>query len=162
PYAVDCLIDVHLMVEPVDALVPLFARAGAGQISFHPEASRHVDRTLELIHDHGCRAGLAINPGTPLGLLEPVIDKLELVWRMPANPGSGGQASVPATPGKRRAARALLDEQMREPGRTIRPAAAGGAKADNIASIAAAGTVTFVAGSAIFGASDYRTVIEEM
>lgn len=162
PYAVDCLIDVHLMVEPVDALVPLFARAGAGQISFHPEASRHVDRTLELIHDHGCRAGLAINPGTPLVLLEPVIDKLDVVLLMSVNPGFGGQSFISATLGKLRAARALLDEQMRETGRTIRLEVDGGVKVDNIATIAAAGTDTFVAGSAIFGASDYRTVIEEM
>jgi ribulose-phosphate 3-epimerase len=162
PYAGDCMIDVHLMVEPVDALVPLFANAGAGLISFHPEASRHVDRTLQLIHDHGCKAGLAINPGTPLTCVEPVLDKLDLVLLMSVNPGFGGQSFIAGTLGKLESARALLDAHMRVSGRNVRLEVDGGVKVDNIATIAAAGADTFVAGSAIFGTSDYRNVIEQM
>jgi len=116
------------MVESVDALVPLFAKAGAGLISFHPKESRHVDRTLQLIHGQGCKSGLAINPGTPLVLLEPVIDKLDAVLLMSVNPGFGGQSFIPATLGKLRAARALLDEQMRETGRMIRLEVDGGSR----------------------------------
>jgi len=162
PHVGDHTIDVHLMVEPVDALVPSFAKAGAGLISFHPEATRHVDRTLQLIHDHGCQAGLAINPGAPLVWLEPVIDKLDLVLLMSVNPGFGGQSFIEATFGKLRAVRALLDRYASESGRTIRLEVDGGVKVDNIGAIAAAGADTFVAGSAIFGAPDYHDVIMAM
>jgi ribulose-phosphate 3-epimerase len=162
PHAGDATIDVHLMVEPVDALVPLFAKAGAGLISFHPEATRHVDRTLQLVRDHGCKTGLAINPGTPLAYIEPVIDKLDLVLLMSVNPGFGGQSFIPSTLPKIAAARALLDAHASQTGRTIRLEVDGGVKVDNIRQIAAAGADTFVAGSAIFGVASYRTVIQEM
>jgi ribulose-phosphate 3-epimerase len=162
PYTGNATIDVHLMVEPVDALVPLFAKAGAGLISFHPEASRHVDRTLQLIRDHGCSAGLAINPGTPLAYIEPAIDKLDLVLLMSVNPGFGGQSFIPSTLRKLAVARALLDEYAFRTGRSIRLEVDGGVKVDNIRAIAAAGADTFVAGSAIFGATSYRAVIQEM
>jgi ribulose-phosphate 3-epimerase len=162
PYAGDSMIDVHLMVEPVDALVPLFAKAGAGLISFHPEASRHVDRTLQVIRDHGCKAGLAINPGTSLACLDHVLDKLDLVLLMSVNPGFGGQSFIAGTLGKLETARTLLDAHMRVSGHQVRLEIDGGVKVDNIATIAAAGADTFVAGSAIFGTSDYRNVIEQM
>jgi ribulose-phosphate 3-epimerase len=162
PYVGERTIDVHLMVEPVDALIPLFANAGAGLISFHPEASRHVDRTLQLIHDHGCKAGLAINPGTPLTWVEPVIDKLDLLLLMSVNPGFGGQSFIGSTLEKLSRARSLIDEHARATGRTIRLEVDGGVKVDNIAAIADAGADVFVAGSAIFGADDYRAVIAEM
>lgn len=161
-------IDVHLMVEPVDSLVPQFARAGANIITFHPEASRHVDRTLQLIREHGCQAGLVFNPATPLDWLDHVMDKLDLIMLMSVNPGFGGQGFIPATLPKARGARARLDAYERESGRHIRLEIDGGVKAANIAEIAAAGVDTFVAGSAIFGsgldsdANRYDTVIAAM
>ncbi len=145
-------IDVHLMVEPVDALVPMFAKAGANVITFHPEASRHVDRTLQLIRDHGCQAGLVFNPATPLEWLDHVMDKIDIIMLMSVNPGFGGQSFIPATLPKARAARATLDAYQRESGRRIRLEIDGGVKPANIAEIAAAGVDTFVAGSAVFGA----------
>lgn len=161
-------IDVHLMVEPVDALVPMFAKAGANIITFHPEASRHVDRTLQLIRDHGCQAGLVFNPATPLDWLDHVMDKIDLIMLMSVNPGFGGQSFIPSTLPKARAARARLDAWERESGRRIRLEIDGGVKPANIAEIAAAGVDTFVAGSAVFGAgrdSDpnrYDSVIRSM
>ncbi|GAB2896851.1 ribulose-phosphate 3-epimerase [Uliginosibacterium flavum] len=145
-------IDVHLMVEPVDALVPMFAKAGANIITFHPEASRHVDRTLQLIRDHGCQAGLVFNPATPLDWLDHVMDKIDLIMLMSVNPGYGGQSFIPATLPKARLARAKLDAYKRETGRHIRLEIDGGVKPGNIAEIAAAGVDAFVAGSAVFGA----------
>ncbi|NSL53976.1 ribulose-phosphate 3-epimerase [Uliginosibacterium aquaticum] len=145
-------IDVHLMVEPVDALVPMFAKAGANIITFHPEASRHVDRTLQLIRDHGCQAGLVFNPATPLDWLDHVMDKIDLIMLMSVNPGYGGQSFIPSTLPKASAARAKLDAYERESGRRIRLEIDGGVKPANIAEIAAAGVDTFVAGSAVFGA----------
>ncbi|MDO6387890.1 MULTISPECIES: ribulose-phosphate 3-epimerase [unclassified Uliginosibacterium] len=145
-------IDVHLMVEPVDALVPMFAKAGANIITFHPEASRHVDRTLQLIRDHGCQAGLVFNPTTPLHYIDYVLDKIDLIMLMSINPGFGGQTFIPATMPKIREARAKLDAYERESGRRIRLEIDGGVKPANIAEIAAAGVDTFVAGSAVFGA----------
>ncbi|HEX2492343.1 MAG TPA: ribulose-phosphate 3-epimerase [Steroidobacter sp.] len=162
PYANGRTLDVHLMVEPVDTLVAPFAKAGADSISFHPEASRHVDRTLQLIRDHGCRTGLAINPGAALSFIEPVLDKLDLVLLMSVNPGFGGQSFIAATLKKLQAARALLDDYARATGRAIRLQVDGGVKVDNIAAIAAAGADAFVAGSAIFGAADYGSVLHEM
>ncbi|MEZ5485639.1 MAG: ribulose-phosphate 3-epimerase [Lysobacteraceae bacterium] len=151
-------IDVHLMVEPVDALVPQFAKAGASLISFHPEASRHVHRTIQAIHAEGCQAGLVLNPATPLEVLDWVLDDLDLVLLMSVNPGFGGQAFIPSTLDKIRALRERIDAT----GRAIRLEVDGGVKADNIGEIAAAGADTFVAGSAIFGAQDYASVIAEM
>jgi ribulose-phosphate 3-epimerase len=155
-------IDVHLMVEPVDALVPMFAKAGANVISFHPEASRHVDRTLAMIRDHGCQAGLVFNPATPLEHLRHVMDKVDLVLLMSVNPGFGGQSFIPEALVKLRAARALIDAHHRETGRRILLEIDGGVKIDNIGSIAAAGADTFVAGSAIFGSKDYQATIAAM
>ncbi len=157
-YGVAAPLDVHLMIEPVDRIVPEFASAGADVITFHPEASRHVDRTLQLIKDQGCRAGLAFNPATPLDCLRHVIDKVDLVLLMSVNPGFGGQQFIPAVLDKLREARALIDAA----GRDIRLEIDGGVKADNIAEIAAAGADTFVAGSAIFGSDDYAAVIARM
>lgn len=151
-------IDVHLMVTPVDDLIKQFARAGASSITFHPEASPHVDRSLQLIKDEGCQAGLVFNPATPLTLMEHVMDKLDMVLLMSVNPGFGGQAFLPSTLPKLRQARALIDAS----GRDIRLEIDGGVKTDNIAEIAAAGADTFVAGSAIFNADDYATVIKQM
>ena len=151
-------IDVHLMVEPVDALVPQFAKAGASLISFHPEASRHVHRTIQSIHAEGCQAGLVLNPATPLEVLDWVLDDLDLVLLMSVNPGFGGQAFIPSTLDKIRALRERIDAS----GRAIRLEVDGGVKADNIGEIAAAGADTFVAGSAIFGAADYAGVIKQM
>jgi ribulose-phosphate 3-epimerase len=145
-------IDVHLMVEPVDALVPMFAKAGANIITFHPEASRHVDRTLQLIRDQGCQAGLVFNPATPLNWLDHVMDKIDLIMLMSVNPGFGGQAFIPETLVKLRQARARLDAYEAEHGRRILLEIDGGVKPANIAQIAAAGADTFVAGSAVFGA----------
>lgn len=145
-------IDVHLMVEPVDALVPMFAKAGANLISFHPEASRHVDRTLQLIREQGCQAGLVFNPASSLDWMDHVMDRLDFVLLMSVNPGFGGQGFIPATLAKARAARAKLDAYERETGRRIRLEVDGGVKVSNIAEIAAAGVDTFVAGSAVFGA----------
>lgn len=155
-------IDVHLMVEPVDALVPMFAKAGANFISFHPEASRHIDRTLAMIRDNGCKAGLVFNPATPLDYLTHVLDKVDLVLLMSVNPGFGGQSFIPETLRKLRSARALIDNHARETGRSILLEVDGGVKVDNIGAIAAAGADTFVAGSAIFGSSSYETTIAAM
>jgi len=158
-------IDVRLMVEPVDALVPMFAKAGANVISFHPEASRHVDRTLALIRDHGCQAGLVFNPATPLGWLDHLMDKLDLVLLMSVNPGFGGQAFIPAALDKLAQARARIDAWAQASGKRIYLEVDGGVKADNIRQIAAAGADTFVAGSAVFGAKNragYQRVIEAM
>ena len=151
-------IDVHLMVQPVDRIVPDFAAAGASLISFHPEATAHVDRTLQLIRDHGCRAGLVFNPATPLDWLDFVLDKLDHILVMSVNPGFGGQSFIPAALDKLRRVREIIDAS----GLDIRLQVDGGVKVDNIAAIAAAGADTFVAGSAIFGADDYRSVIQAM
>jgi ribulose-phosphate 3-epimerase len=159
PYAGQALMDVHLMVEPVDALVPAFAKAGAGLISFHPEASRHVDRTLQLIRDQGALAGLVLNPATPLEWLDHVMDRLDLVLLMSVNPGFGGQSFIPSTLPKLAAARARLDAYQARTGRRIRLQVDGGVKVDNIATIAQAGADTFVAGSAVFGAPDWAATI---
>ena len=158
----DVPIDVHLMVKPVDAIVPDFAKAGASIISFHPEASEHVDRTIGLIHDHGVKAGLVFNPATPLDWLMHVIDKLDLVLIMSVNPGFGGQSFIPHALDKLRAARKLVDMAQQRTGRPIMLEVDGGVKVDNIAEIAEAGADTFVAGSAIFGARDYRATIAAM
>lgn len=147
-------IDVHLMTEPVDALIPLFAAAGANIISFHPEASRHVDRTLGMIRECGCRAGLAFNPATPLSWLDHVMDRLDLVLIMSVNPGFGGQSFLPASLAKVAEARERIDRHAARGGRPVWLQVDGGVKADNIGAIAAAGADTFVAGSAIFGAPD--------
>jgi len=155
-------IDVHLMVKPVDRIVPDFAKAGASIISFHPEASEHVDRTIGLIHEQGAKAGLVFNPATPLDWLMHVIDKLDLVLIMSVNPGFGGQAFIPHALDKLRAARKLVDMAQQRTGRPILLEVDGGVKVDNIAEIAAAGADTFVAGSAIFGATDYRATIAQM
>ena len=152
------IIDVHLMVKPVDRLVPDFAKAGANIISFHPEASDHVDRTIALIKDQGCKAGLVFNPATPLSHLDHVIDKLDLVLIMSVNPGFGGQKFIPQALKKLAAARARIDAT----GRDIWLEVDGGVKVDNIAEIARAGADTFVAGSAIFGAKDYKATIAAM
>jgi len=151
-------IDVHLMIEPVDALAQAFAKAGADLISFHPEASRHVDRTLQLIRDAGCQAGLVFNPATPLDVLDWVIDKVDLVLVMSVNPGFGGQSFIPSALKKLRQAR----ERITASGRDIRLEVDGGIKVDNIRAAADAGCDTFVAGSAIFGAADYSAVIAAM
>jgi ribulose-phosphate 3-epimerase len=145
-------IDVHLMAKPVDRLIHDFARAGANLITFHPEASEHVDRSLSLIRDQGCQAGLVLNPATSLSHLDYVMDKIDLVLLMGVNPGFGGQKFIPATLGKLREARARIDTHARETGRRIRLEIDGGVKVDNIAEIAAAGADTFVAGSAVYGA----------
>jgi ribulose-phosphate 3-epimerase len=151
-------VDVHLMVEPVDSLVPMFAEAGASYITFHPEASRHVDRTLQLIKSFGIGAGLVLNPATPLCCLDYVMDKLDIIMLMSVNPGFGGQSFIPSTLDKLRQVRRLIDES----GYSIRLEVDGGVKTENIAQIAEAGADTFVAGSAIFGKSCYRDVISEM
>ena len=151
-------IDVHLMVEPVDALAQAFAKAGADLISFHPDASTHVDRTLQLIRAEGCKAGLVFNPATPLDVLEWVIDKVDLILLMSVNPGFGGQSFIPATLRKLERARKMIDAS----GRDIRLEVDGGIKAENIRIAADAGADTFVAGSAIFGQSDYKAVIDAM
>jgi ribulose-phosphate 3-epimerase len=155
-------IDVHLMVEPVDALVPMFAKAGANVITFHPEASRHVDRTLALIRDQGCQAGLVFNPATPLEWMDHVMDKLDLVLLMSVNPGFGGQAFIGEALNKLKAARARIDAWTKVTGKTILLEIDGGVKVDNIGKVAAAGADTFVAGSAIFGSKDYKATIEAM
>ena len=146
------MIDVHLMVKPVDCIVPDFARAGANIITFHPEGSEHVDRTLSLIRESGCQAGLVFNPATPLDHMDYVMDKLDVVLLMSVNPGFGGQKFIPATLVKLKAARARIDAYQRESGRQIRLEVDGGVKVDNIAQIARAGADTFVAGSAVYGA----------
>ncbi len=155
-------IDVHLMVEPVDALVPLFAKAGANVITFHPEASRHVDRTLHLIRDSGCKAGLVFNPATPLEYMDHVMDCLDIVLLMSVNPGFGGQSFIAQALHKLKAARTRIDAWTRATGKDIFLEIDGGVKVENIGAIAAAGADTFVAGSAIFGSKDYRATIEAM
>ena len=151
-------IDVHLMVRPVDRLVADFAKAGATWISFHPEASDHVDRTIALIRDHGCKPGLVLNPATPLAWLDHTLPQLDLVLLMSVNPGFGGQAFIPATLDKIRAVR----ERIRAGGRDVRLEVDGGIKVDNIGAVAAAGADTFVAGSAIFGSGDYAATVRAM
>jgi ribulose-phosphate 3-epimerase len=151
-------IDVHLMVKPVDRIIPDFAKAGATYITFHPEASEHVDRSLQLIRDNGCKSGLVFNPATPLDYLKYVIDKVDMVLLMSVNPGFGGQSFIPEALGKLREARRIIDDS----GNDIRLEIDGGVKVNNIGEIAAAGADTFVAGSAIFGADDYKATIDAM
>ena len=159
-------IDVHLMVEPVDEIIPMFAKAGANIISFHPEASRHVDRTVQLIKSHGCKAGLVLNPATSLSVLDHVMDRLDLILLMSVNPGFGGQSFIPSTLGKLREVRARIDAHVAAGGQPIWLEVDGGVKVDNIADIVAAGADTLVAGSAVFGAPDnnggYTTVIKQL
>ncbi len=157
-YGIEAPIDVHLMIEPVDRIIPDFAKAGATYITIHPEASRHVDRSLALIHESGCKAGLVFNPATPLTWLEHVIDKLDMVLIMSVNPGFGGQTFIPGALDKLRQARAMINDS----GRPIRLEIDGGVKVSNIGEIAAAGADTFVAGSAIFGSDDYAATISAM
>lgn len=157
-FGIEAPIDVHLMVEPVDRIIPDFARAGASYITFHPEASPHIDRSLALIRDEGCKAGLVFNPATPLHCLEHVIDKVDMVLVMSVNPGFGGQKFIRSALEKLRAARAMIDAS----GYEIRLEIDGGVKVDNIGEIAAAGADTFVAGSAIFGSEDYEATIAAM
>jgi ribulose-phosphate 3-epimerase len=157
-YGITAPIDVHLMVEPVDAIIPQFAKAGASIITFHPEASKHIDRSLQLIREQGCQAGLVFNPATPLTYLEHVMDKVDVILLMSVNPGFGGQSFIPGTLDKLRKARQLIDQS----GLPIRLEVDGGVKVDNIAEIAAAGADMFVAGSAIFGQPDYAAVIAQM
>ncbi len=157
-YGITAPLDVHLMIEPVDRIIPDFASAGADIITFHPEASRHVDRTLQLVRDNGCRSGLVFNPATPLDHLHHVLDKIDMVLIMSVNPGFGGQGFIPASLDKLRAAREIIDAS----GRNIRLEIDGGVKVENIAEIAAAGADTFVAGSAIFGSAAYAGVIDSM
>jgi ribulose-phosphate 3-epimerase len=157
-YGIKVPIDVHLMVEPVDELVAQFAKAGATLISFHPEASRHVDRTIQLIREHGCKPGLVLNPSTPLGQLQWTLDKLDMVLLMSVNPGFGGQSFIPHVLDKIRRVREMIDAS----GREIRLEIDGGITVDNFAEVAAAGVDTFVSGSAIFGSGDYRGTISRM
>jgi ribulose-phosphate 3-epimerase len=157
-HGVKAPIDVHLMVKPVDRIVPDFAKAGASWITFHPEASEHVDRTLSLIHDSGCKAGLVFNPATPLHHLKHVMDKVDMVLIMSVNPGFAGQSFIHESLAKLKEARELIQKS----GRRIRLEIDGGVKVDNIREIAAAGADTFVAGSAIFGQKDYSAVIKKM
>ena len=161
-YGKPAMIDVHLMVEPVDRLIPDFAKAGANLISFHPEASPHVDRTINLIRDQGCQAGLVLNPATPLHHLDHTLELLDLVLLMSVNPGFGGQSFIPSTLNKIAQVRARLDRHQQETGRRIRLEVDGGIKVDNIAEVAKAGADTFVAGSAIFGKENYADVIKAM
>jgi ribulose-phosphate 3-epimerase len=155
-------IDVHLMVKPVDRIIPDFARAGASIISFHPEASLHVDRTIGLIRENGCKAGLVLNPATPLTCLDHVLEGLDLVLIMSVNPGFGGQSFIPEALAKLALARERIDAVVARTGRSIRLEVDGGVKIDNIGAIARAGADTFVAGSAIFGAKDYTATIAAM
>lgn len=157
-YGISAPIDVHLMVEPVDSLIPLFAEAGASIITFHPEASRHIDRTLQLIQSLGCKAGLVFNPATPMSYLDYVLDKVDQILLMSVNPGYGGQKFIPSTLNKLSEAKRIIDNS----GREIRLEIDGGVNLDNIADIARAGADMFVAGSAIFNAPDYQTVIRQM
>ena len=157
-YGIEAPIDVHLMIEPVDRIIPDFAKAGADYITFHPEASSHVHRTIGLIHDNGCKAGLVFNPATPLDWLDHVIEELDMVLLMSVNPGFGGQKFIESSLGKLRKARQMIDAS----GKEIRLEIDGGVKTDNIRDIAAAGADTFVAGSAIFGSDNYAATIAEM
>jgi len=157
-YGITAPIDVHLMVKPVDSLIPSFAKAGADIITFHPEASDHIDRSLQLIKDNGCKAGLVLNPATPLHCLDFVMDKLDVILLMSVNPGFGGQSFIPSTLDKLK----LVKEKIIASGRDIRLQVDGGVKADNIAEIAEAGADMFVAGSAIFSKPDYKIAIDEM
>ena len=157
-YGITAPLDVHLMIRPVDRIIPDFARAGAGYISIHPEASDHVDRSLQLIHDNGCKAGLVLNPATSLSWLDHVLDKVDLVLIMSVNPGFGGQSFIGSALDKLKAVRALIDSQDRN----IRLEIDGGVKPGNITEIARAGADTFVAGSAIFGTDDYAATIAKM
>jgi len=158
----DAVIDVHLMVKPVDRIVPDFAKAGANIISFHPEATEHVDRTIGLIRDSGCRPGLVLNPATPVNWLDYTLHALDLVLVMSVNPGFGGQKFIPASLDKLREIRKRIDAQAKRSGREILLEVHGGVKVDNIGEIARAGADTFVAGSAIFGAKDYKATIDAM
>jgi len=157
-YGIEAPLDVHLMIKPVDRIIPDFARAGASYITFHPEASEHVDRSLQLIRDNGCKSGLVFNPATPLDILSHVIDKVDMVLLMSVNPGFGGQSFIPSVLDKLRQARQIIDDS----GNDIRLEIDGGVKVDNIREIADAGADTFVAGSAIFGSDDYQTTIDAM
>jgi len=157
-YGITAPIDVHLMVEPVDEIVPLFAKAGASRISFHPEASRHVDRTIQLIRESGCSPGLVLNPSTPLDLLQWTLDQIDMVLLMSVNPGFGGQSFIPHVLDKLARVREMIDAS----GREVRLEVDGGVKTDNIGEIAAAGADTFVSGSAIFGSGDYAETISRM
>lgn len=157
-YGVTAEIDVHLMVKPVDRMIVDFAKAGASIITFHPEATEHLDRSLQLIKESGCKAGLVFNPGTPLNCLDHVMDKLDVILLMSVNPGFGGQSFIPSTLDKLKQVKKLIDES----GYDIRLQVDGGVKVDNIAEIAAAGADMFVAGSAIFNKPDYKAVIDEM
>ncbi|EJG1086620.1 ribulose-phosphate 3-epimerase [Vibrio parahaemolyticus] len=157
-YGITAPIDVHLMVKPVDRIIPDFAKAGASMITFHVEASDHVDRTLQLIKEHGCKAGVVLNPATPLAHLEFIMDKVDLILLMSVNPGFGGQSFIPHTLDKLRAVRKMIDES----GRDIRLEIDGGVKVDNIREVAEAGADMFVAGSAIFSQPDYKQVIDQM
>ena len=157
-HGVSADIDVHLMVKPVDRIIPDFAAAGATYITFHPEATEHIDRSLQLVRDHGCKCGLVLNPATPVGVLDHVLDQLDMVLLMSVNPGFGGQSFIPYVLDKLRAVRARIDAA----GKPIRLEVDGGVNTDNLRAIAAAGADTFVAGSAIFGAGDYAAVITRM
>ncbi|AMF95978.1 ribulose-phosphate 3-epimerase [Vibrio fluvialis] len=157
-YGITAPIDVHLMVKPVDRIIPDFAKAGASMITFHVEASEHVDRTLQLIKEHGCKAGVVLNPATSLSHLDYIMDKVDMILLMSVNPGFGGQSFIPHTLDKLRAVRKLIDDS----GRDIRLEIDGGVKVDNIREIAAAGADMFVAGSAIFGQPDYKAVVDAM
>jgi ribulose-phosphate 3-epimerase len=161
-HGVTAPIDVHLMVKPVDRIIPDFAKAGASYITFHPEASEHVDRTLGLIKESGCKAGLVFNPATSLAYLDFVMDKVDMILLMSVNPGFGGQKFINGALEKLTLVRKRIDQHVNQGGREIRLEIDGGVKVDNIAAIAKAGADTFVAGSAIFGAKDYKTTIAEM
>ena len=157
-FGIEATIDVHLMIKPVDRIIPDFARAGASYITFHPEASEHIDRSLQLIRDNGCKAGLVFNPATPLDYLHHLMDKLDIILLMSVNPGFGGQSFIPQALNKLKHARALIDES----GKDIRLQIDGGVKIENIREIAEAGADTFVAGSAIFGSENYSATISAM
>ena len=164
----DAIIDVHLMIEPVDRIIPDFAKAGANIITFHPEASNHIDRSLSMVRDLGCKSGLVFNPATPLDYLDHVMDKVDMVLLMSVNPGFGGQKFIPETLNKLRLARKKIDDYMKKTGKEIWLEVDGGVNADNITEIAQAGADTFVAGSAVFGAANdndpnrYETIIESL
>lgn len=157
-YGITAPLDVHLMIKPVDRIIPEFAEAGASYITFHPEASEHIDRSLQLIRDNGCKSGLVFNPATPLDCLEYVMDKIDMILLMSVNPGFGGQSFIPSALDKLKAARKLIDDS----GYQVRLEIDGGVKVDNIREIAEAGADTFVAGSAIFGSNDYKATISSM